>query len=140
MGTGDASICLVKRSLDGRVAETLPSVLEHRLKPIQISTQRWFFHEHKLQRGWLLSYFMGSILDAESALPLLVALSFPWMVPVGCTGLVYLLQRSPAQHGRIAGNMKNKQGILAALCHSGLPKCCRVAAKLGHLSKYFEWV
>lgn len=47
---------------------------------------------------------------------------------------------SPAQHGRIAGNMKNKQGILVALSHSGQPKHCQVAAKLGHLSKYFEWV
>lgn len=31
--------------------------------------------------------------------------------------------------------MENKQGILAALCHSGRPERYGVAAKLGHLSK-----
>lgn len=87
----------------------------------------------KLQRGWLWSSSMGSVLGAESALPLLVALRFPgWFL---WAEQDLFICSSPAQPGRIAGNLKNKQGILAALCHSGRPEHYRVAAKLGRLGK-----
>lgn len=118
-----------------------PSVLENRLKSIQKSTQRQPFHKYHYPS----SRKAGSGVISWEVFWMLSQHRHFWYPWVFCGWFLWAEQDlficySPAQHGRIAGNMKNKQGILTALCHSGQPKHYRVAAKLGHLSKYFEWV